>query len=380
MKDKRKARMSLIHLLVILIIIPVSCTPKPGMSPTETDMVPSETASLTGTPTSSSTPNLPTPTNTSHPVTGTALWQINVRNGPGVQYTLIGKINQGEVVQILGQDPTSEWYKVVFADSSNGEAWVTAEYVKPGDNSNIPIVGLVSLYNGTPAPQGTLTEKVNVRSGPGTHYDSIGILPADVTIWAIGRNEDGSWLLIQYPSGEGGTGWIISGYVIVQDIMGLPYVDSSGVPIQETAGTFPEKITSTPTAGITIAYDDGDSIVKPSHLLVISSIGINKFIFSSDLSQPDGDHSDWLEVQFNGSNQLETATLSASLSCNGMGTIRVTLLENKRASDNWTGLSCGDQNQEIIINSDTPYLFQFEIIDQSSPTYVEYTLKIGLIN
>ena len=162
--------------------------------------------------------------------------------------------------------------------------------------------------------------------------------------------------------------------------MGLPSVDSSGVPIQETAGTLPEKMTSTPTAGVTIAYDDGDSIVKPSHLLVISSIGINKFIFSSDLSQPDGDHSDWLEVQFNGSNQLETATLSASLSCNGMGTIRVTLLENKRASDNWTGLSCGDQNQEIIINSDTPYLFQFEIIDQSSPTYVEYTLKIGLIN
>jgi uncharacterized protein YraI len=362
----------------ILLLALTSCSPEPSLTETNTNILPSPTPSRNGTPTSSATLIPNTPTFTIQPISGLALWQLNVRSGPGVQYTLIGKINQGENLQILGVDPSGDWLMIVFGEGPGEQAWITAEYVEYPEVGNLPIVGLVTLYNGTPAPQGSISEKLNVRQGPGTQFESLGILPADAAIWIIGRNIDGSWLLIDYPSASDGEGWIISGYVIVQDIMGLPVMDSAGDIIQETPGVQSGKVTTTPTAGILIAANEHDSIDEPAVSIEISSIGTDKFRFTSDLSQPNGDHSDWIKVQYQGSNQSDSISLSASLSCNGNGAILIQLFKDDQKVSNWGVLSCGDQNQLINIKAGIQYIFQFEIISQPFASYVDYKIELDL--
>lgn len=47
----------------------------------------------------------------------------------------------------------------------------------------------------------TLTS-VNLREGPGTNYPVAGSVPADSQVTVVGRNEDGSWLLVETESGS----------------------------------------------------------------------------------------------------------------------------------------------------------------------------------
>lgn len=60
----------------------------------------------------------------------------------------------------------------------------------------------------------TLTQNMNVRGGPGTNYSVIGPGPVGETALVLGRNDDASWLKIEYPSADG-TGWIYAPLVQV---------------------------------------------------------------------------------------------------------------------------------------------------------------------
>lgn len=49
------------------------------------------------------------------------------------------------------------------------------------------------------------SNNLNLRSGPGTGYSRVGVLPRGETANAIGRNRSGSWAQVQY---QGVTGWV----------------------------------------------------------------------------------------------------------------------------------------------------------------------------
>ena len=46
---------------------------------------------------------------------------------------------------------------------------------------------------------------LNMRGGPGTDYDKIGQVPASTGVTALGTNEDGSWVVVNY---NGTYGWL----------------------------------------------------------------------------------------------------------------------------------------------------------------------------
>lgn len=46
---------------------------------------------------------------------------------------------------------------------------------------------------------------LNMRGGPGTDYDKIGQVPASTGVTALGTNEDGSWIVVNY---NGTYGWL----------------------------------------------------------------------------------------------------------------------------------------------------------------------------
>lgn len=363
-------------IFVILMVAFSACSPAPEqpVPGTSSPVITSPLATSSDIPTE--TPTLPPATATPHPISGTTLWQVNVRSGPGIAYSLLGQINKDETVQITGVDASQEWLAIIYPSGFQDRGWITRQFVQTSGIDSLPILGLVTLPNGTPAPQAHLTQKINVRSGPATHYDSLGILPTDSLVWLIGRNPSASWLMIDYPPAKDGKGWIIAGYVKSDDPFALPVVDASGVPVVDTPSSIGTHMVNTATPELEPAFLDGDSAVKPSFLVIFSPIDSQSFSFGNDLSSPQGDSEDWIAFQPYSPKPGGLASLSVSLACSGDGTISVEIWLDGHPISNWGDLTCGKTTEILTLTGDIKYLFHLSIGMETGFRYVLYNLSL----
>ncbi|MCK5313888.1 MAG: SH3 domain-containing protein [Anaerolineales bacterium] len=74
-------------------------------------------------------------------------------------------------------------------------------------------------------PSVTAVANLNVRAGPGTQYNSYGLLQPGQSAQAVGINSDGTWYAINCPQCTDGIGWASGEYVIPQNIEGLPVIE-----------------------------------------------------------------------------------------------------------------------------------------------------------
>lgn len=72
--------------------------------------------------------------------------------------------------------------------------------------------------------------QINVRSGPGSLYDRVGVLLIGQKVPAKGRSPKGEWILIDYPGVPGGQAWVYSLYVDIQPKIQLPIVEPPPTP------------------------------------------------------------------------------------------------------------------------------------------------------
>ncbi len=116
---------------------------------------------------------------------------LNVRNGPGTGYTIIGVLHEGDVVAVTGQQRTTAWCQVKLADGRTG--WVSGAYAQiSGDLSQTPEVSAPAAA--TASRGGTLVFQTSsggaiyaVNSdGAGLRYLTTGIDPA--------LSPDGQWV------------------------------------------------------------------------------------------------------------------------------------------------------------------------------------------
>jgi len=105
--------------------------------------------------------NLPTP-----PVTPTAAppramgsihaanpgAQVNVRSGPGTDFPLVGKVNDGDILKATGVTDSGDWVQIQFSGSGvvNGTAWVYTSYTDYDPASRT--LPLVTDLPSTPTP------------------------------------------------------------------------------------------------------------------------------------------------------------------------------------------------------------------------------------
>jgi len=94
----------------------------------------------------------------------------------------------------------------------------------------------VSIATVTGTPTGPVVrvnadeDKVNVRSGPGTHYAIIGIAVPGQIMAALGKSVQGEWIQVAYPGVPGGKGWIYSALVTLIKSGELPIVEPPPTP------------------------------------------------------------------------------------------------------------------------------------------------------
>lgn len=112
-------------------------------------------------------------------------------------------------------DPTAD----SFTASSDGTAEAPAEEQQPEatpeptpEPTPVPEYDGLSVqpttyYNEGEQPSYTTPSdsNMNLRAGPGTDYDKVAGVPAGTVVTALGTNEDGSWVVVNY---NGAYGWL----------------------------------------------------------------------------------------------------------------------------------------------------------------------------
>lgn len=156
---------------------------------------------------------------------------LNVRSGPGPQYTVVTVVRGGTELPVLGMNPDGSWFYVA---SPGGAGWVDVDFTIPrGNFSFVPTIrpaigqppavntpGTLQLpgYSDQPtaprlAPAQIIvnTGALNVRSGPGGFYSVVAVVPGGTVLDGIGVTTDGVWYLVE---GSFGRGWVNAPFTI----------------------------------------------------------------------------------------------------------------------------------------------------------------------
>nr|WP_308201911.1 SH3 domain-containing protein [Priestia megaterium] len=178
--------------------------------------------------------------------------KLNVRSGAGTTYGIIGSVVKGQTLSVMSK--SGSWYKINY----NGRTgYVSSDYVQSSGTT-------------PPAESTTYTvtaSTLNVRSGAGTNYASIGSVTKGQKLSVVSKS--GSWYKINY---NGRTGYVSS-----------DYVQTSGTtpPAESTAYTVTAS-TLNVRSGAGTNYAAIGSVTKGQKLSVVSKSG------------------DWYKINYNG--------------------------------------------------------------------------------
>jgi uncharacterized protein YraI len=357
-----------IFLLIIISIICTGCnanstaqTAVPDFVTAVLPLLPTPLSALTGTASLSTAPVLSTvATSVIIPIEGTTNTQINVRKAPSTASETLGTINIFSKIQVTGKDASGSWYQIIYAGSENGNGWVRAEYVQVDAAAEITVIG-AEAGSGS-AANGLVIQKINIRSGPATTFESLGVLNPNDVVFITGKDPSGAWMQIQFSNAPEGIGWAASEFLQVANPDSLPVIGEA----EKTEGT-PTDSTSPQTITPLQAIEDGDSMQAPSAITFLSSATVRALQITGDVSAPGGDLKDW--VQFSTDNTsvvLKVICSSASL--------QVELWNDGMLVDSFL-LPCG--NKKILtVSSNTGYFLSLSIAPASENQYTKYSLKL----
>lgn len=138
---------------------------------------------------------------------------LNVRSGAGANYPRIGGLTKGKSVQVY--ESSGGWLKIAYG---SGFGWISAKYTDYKDSGTTTEPGTSQEQTPTTEPEKpesttfevvvSVSNALNVRTGPGTSYDKIDTLKNGDRVTVL-EEKDG-WYRIQYSGGK--EGWISKAY------------------------------------------------------------------------------------------------------------------------------------------------------------------------
>lgn len=165
-------------------------------------------------------------------VTGTTI--LNIRNGPGVEFTQIGTLRQAQAVTIVGRNSADTWAQIQLTDGQLG--WISRQFLAVAPTfATLPLVGVTPGPNTGGAATATVvgTTPLNVRSGPGLTAPILQRAAGGATVTLQGRNSAGDWVQIQLAAGQ--VGWVSAQFLTpTTPITNLPVLNPSAAPTSST--------------------------------------------------------------------------------------------------------------------------------------------------
>jgi uncharacterized protein YraI len=314
----------------------------------------------------SGTPLPPPPQPTVSPVTGTTVTQLNVRAEPSTASNVLGVIPANSQVQITGKDLGGNWWQILYPQGQDGKGWVTAQYITATNAARVPMIGAGDGVDPNSGSTAVVQQQINVRSGPGTGFNSLGTLNARDVVRLTGKDASSTWLQIEFMAGPDGKGWVNSAFVQAKGMEALPIISEEG----EVIGTgTPTGISPTSTPTVLPAWTDQDSQTQPIANIVFDPLGTHTLIYSGDVSSPEGDAEDW--IQFT----PYTDTVLASLECKNENLLQVSILENGRPTS--LQLSCNETRKPLVVKAGSGYIIDVKMSQfPGGLQYSPYTVKI----
>ncbi len=311
-----------------------------------------------------STPPVPVPSTTEESnislVEGMTTTQVNVRVGPSTASESLGMIGPFVKVQVIGRDASGGWYQIIYAESGRGKGWLRTEYVQVNATAEISLIE--STSGSGSAVSGLAIQKINVRNGPGTEYELLGVLNSKDVVFITGKDASGKWIQIEFASAPDGKGWVTAEFLQMGNIEAVPLIGDS---IDETAT--PTGVTSTPNAIAASAMLDGDSMQAPLAIVSFSPTGSRALQLNGDVSASNGDTEDWIQFTTNGG----VVSIQATCSSN---TLRMELWKDGKPVDGLL-LSCGDKSF-VTVTSNSIYFLRLSAVSANEPGYVSYILNV----
>ena len=184
-------------------------------------------------------------------ITAQAFRTVNIRQGPGTSYNIIGQLQSGDVVSVIARsDSDTNWLRIQFDDIDGWVAYFTVTVT--GDVEALEIIDLRPVSSTAVEPQSesvpfvsaqdyegepyiTVFRRINVRVGPGSEFGRLGFMNPGNVADLIGRTDDNEWLQIDF---NGQRGWVayfvvsVSGEVNDLPIVAVDLTPETPVPTQ----------------------------------------------------------------------------------------------------------------------------------------------------
>jgi uncharacterized protein YraI len=313
----------------------------------------------TSTPQATQTPPLPVSGTAEEsnisPIEGVTTTQLNVRAGPSTASDSLGLIGPFVKVQIIGRDASGSWYQILYTESETGKGWVRAEYAQVNAPAEIPLVETESVPGS--AISGLVIQKVNVRNGPGTTYESLGVLNSNDVVFITGRDSSGKWIQIEFAGAPDGRGWLTAELLQADGLENAPLIGAAA------------EATPIPTVEIPISLSailDGDSMQSPLATASLSPTGSRALQLNGEVSAPDGDVEDWIQFSVTNNRVIKIEAVCSSTA------LRVELWKNENPVRDF---SCGKPALENI-EAGSNYFLR---LIQNEPGYTGYALNLEVI-
>jgi len=125
---------------------------------------------------------------------------LNLRSGPGVFFTSIGVLAQGESLPILARTSDDAW---LLVQSRFGRGWLDARLVRTTNYlGNVPIIRYAdAAANGVIAA--TTINATNLRAGPSVTFNVIAVIPPGTQVTLLGQSRNRAWWFVGTPLGKG---------------------------------------------------------------------------------------------------------------------------------------------------------------------------------
>ena len=120
---------------------------------------------------------------------------LNLRDGPGTNYVSMKRLTAGQELNLVEQ--FNGWFLV---ETGGLFGWVTSEFltIAPGVVERVPVA--VSIPDPNPPLVGSVLENsVNLRKGPGSAYERIGVVNAGTEVKLLARHKD--WYRVELANG-----------------------------------------------------------------------------------------------------------------------------------------------------------------------------------
>ncbi len=186
---------------------------------------------------------------------------VNIRSYPSLVGEVVGQARQGTQVQIIETSNDGQWFQVccpLGTSESSIQSWISVEFIDIAPQP-ATLATVATTTNSTPGVSAPVTTDnsgigatvtsalVNVRSGPGTSYATVGQVGEQTQIRITGRNEAGSWWRICCPLGVPAESWISAELVTLAVFQVEAMTQAPVIAVPPEPSGIPTSVASTAT-------------------------------------------------------------------------------------------------------------------------------------